>query len=88
MMMCRTAPLTHWLMTLLQQAQVLLAGGYATHADMIVARACKLGLAVLADIEWSIGPTTERLMGLSDRLVLPFGVVNLLPERHGAGETM
>ena len=57
----------------LAQAQVLLVDGYATHADMIVARARKLGLAVLADIEWSIGPATERLMGLSDHLVLPFG---------------
>jgi sugar/nucleoside kinase (ribokinase family) len=55
----------------LAQAQVLLIDGYATHADMIVARARKLGLAVVADIEWTIGPATERLMDLSDHLVLP-----------------
>jgi len=57
----------------LAQAQVLLIDGYATHADMIVARARKLGLAVVADIEWTTGPATERLMGLSNHLVLPLG---------------
>jgi sugar/nucleoside kinase (ribokinase family) len=55
----------------LAQAQVLLIDGYATHADMVVARARKLGLAVVADIEWTIGPATERLMSLSNHLVLP-----------------
>jgi sugar/nucleoside kinase (ribokinase family) len=55
----------------LSQAQVLLIDGYATHADTIVARARKLGLAVVADIEWTIGPATERLMSLSNHLVLP-----------------
>ena len=38
---------------------------------MVVARARKLGLAVVADIEWTIGPATERLIGLADHLVLP-----------------
>lgn len=55
----------------LAQAQVLLIDGYATHADMVVERARKLGLAVVADIEWTIGPATERLMRLSNHLVLP-----------------
>ncbi|MBB3660250.1 sugar/nucleoside kinase (ribokinase family) [Rhizobium sp. BK650] len=55
----------------LAQAQVLLIDGYATHADTIVARARMLGLAVVADIEWTIGPATERLMSLSNHLVLP-----------------
>lgn len=55
----------------LAQAQVLLIDGYATHADTIVARARKLGLAVVADIEWTIGPATERLLSLSNHLVLP-----------------
>ena len=55
----------------LAQAQVLLIDGYAVHADTIVARARKLGLAVVADIEWTIGPATERLIGLSNHLVLP-----------------
>ena len=55
----------------LAQAQVLLIDGYATHADTIVARARKLGLAVVADIEWTIGLATERLMSLSNHLVLP-----------------
>ncbi|WP_416067871.1 PfkB family carbohydrate kinase [Rhizobium sp. ZK1] len=57
--------------SILAQAQVLLIDGYATHADTIVARARKLGLAVVADIEWTIGPATERLMSLSNHLVLP-----------------
>jgi sugar/nucleoside kinase (ribokinase family) len=55
----------------LAQAQVLLIDGYATHADMIVERARRLGLSVVADIEWTMGPATERLIGLSNHLVLP-----------------
>ena len=55
----------------LSQALVLLIDGYAVHADTIVARARQLGLAVVADIEWTIGPATERLIGLSNHLVLP-----------------
>ena len=56
----------------LAQAQVLMIDGYATQAHTVVARARKLGLAVVADIEWTIGPATETLIGLSDHLVLPF----------------
>ena len=55
----------------LAQAKVLLVDAYAIHAEKIVARARKLGLAVLADIEWSIGAATERLIEQSDHLVLP-----------------
>lgn len=55
----------------LAQARVLLIDGYATHSEGIVARARALGLAVVADIEWSIGPATDRLLDLSDHLVLP-----------------
>jgi sugar/nucleoside kinase (ribokinase family) len=57
----------------LAQAQVLMIDGYATHAHTVVARARKLGLVVVADIEWTIGPATETLIGLSDHLVLPYG---------------
>jgi sugar/nucleoside kinase (ribokinase family) len=57
--------------SVLAQAQVLLIDGYATQADMIIARARKLGLAVVADIEWTVGPATERLIRLSNHLVLP-----------------
>lgn len=57
----------------LAQAQVLLIDGYATHAHAVVARARKLGLAVVADIEWTIGEATETMIGLSDHLVLPYG---------------
>ncbi|OJF89803.1 PfkB family carbohydrate kinase [Pararhizobium antarcticum] len=55
----------------LAQAQVLLIDGYATHGEAIVARARALGLAVVADIEWTVGPATGRLLDLSDHLVLP-----------------
>jgi len=57
--------------SVLAQAQVLLIDGYATQTDMIVARARKLGLAVVADIEWTVGAATERLIRLSNHLVLP-----------------
>lgn len=55
----------------LAQAEVLLIDGYATHAETVVSRARELGLAVVADIEWTIGPATDRLMSLSNHLVLP-----------------
>jgi sugar/nucleoside kinase (ribokinase family) len=55
----------------LAQAQVLMIDGYATATHAIVARARKLGLAVVADIEWTVGPASDRLIGLSDHLVLP-----------------
>jgi sugar/nucleoside kinase (ribokinase family) len=57
----------------LAQAQVLLIDGYATHSPDVVARARNLGLAVVADIEWTAGSATDRLMGLADHLVLPYG---------------
>jgi sugar/nucleoside kinase (ribokinase family) len=56
---------------ILAQAQVLVIDGYATPAHSIVARARKLGLAVVADIEWTIGLPTDKLISLSDHLVLP-----------------
>jgi sugar/nucleoside kinase (ribokinase family) len=57
----------------LAQARVLMIDGYATHARAVVARARKLGLAVVADFEWTIGSATDALIGLSDHLVLPLG---------------
>lgn len=57
----------------LAQAQLLLIDGYAAHCQGVVARARNLGLAVVADIEWTIGSATDKLMSLSDHLVLPFG---------------
>ena len=57
----------------LAQARVLMIDGYATHAPAVVARARKLGLAVVADIEWTIGPATDSLMSLANHLVLPYG---------------
>jgi sugar/nucleoside kinase (ribokinase family) len=55
----------------LAHAEVLMIDGYAAHALPVVARARQLGLAVVADVEWTIGPATETLIGLSDHLVLP-----------------
>lgn len=55
----------------LAQAKVLLIDGYAVNALTVVARASRLGLTVVADIEWTNGSATETLMGLSNHLVLP-----------------
>ena len=48
----------------LARGQVLLVDGYATHSLALVARARALGLAVVADIEWTVGPATDRLLAL------------------------
>lgn len=53
--------------------RVLLVDGYGTHALGVVERARALGLAVVADVEWSVGPETDRLMAMADHLVLPIG---------------
>lgn len=55
----------------LRQAPVLLIDGYATHSETVVARARALGLSVVADIEWTVGEATDRLLALCDHLVLP-----------------
>lgn len=55
----------------LATGRVLLIDGYATRATEVVGRARALGLAVVADIEWTVGPDTDRLMALADHLVLP-----------------
>ena len=56
---------------ILAQAGVLLIDSYAIGALTFVARARKLGLAVVADIEWSGGAATEALLDLCDHPVLP-----------------
>jgi sugar/nucleoside kinase (ribokinase family) len=55
----------------LATGRVLLIDGYATHALGVVERARSLGLAVVADIEWTVGTATDRLIALADHLVLP-----------------
>jgi sugar/nucleoside kinase (ribokinase family) len=57
----------------LARGRVLLIDAYAAHVRSVVARARALGLAVVADIEWTIGPATDELMALADHLVLPIG---------------
>ena len=55
----------------LAATEVLLIDSYATHSVGVVLRARKLGVAVVADIEWSIGEETEALLAAADHLVLP-----------------
>lgn len=55
----------------LTQAPVLLIDGYSVHSQSVVARARSLGLSVVADIEWTAGPATDRIVALADHLVLP-----------------
>jgi sugar/nucleoside kinase (ribokinase family) len=62
----------------LSQAKVLLIDGYATQAASVLVRARDLGLAVVGDIEWCIGPKTERLLDHVDHLALPIGFVQSL----------
>lgn len=55
----------------LGQGEVLLIDGYCTHSEAVVGRARALGLSIVADIEWTVGAATERIMALADHLVLP-----------------
>lgn len=66
----------------LAQAKVLMIDGYATHSRATVERARRLGLAVVADIEWTIGPATDSLMELVDHLVLPHRFGQLQTGEH------
>jgi sugar/nucleoside kinase (ribokinase family) len=68
----------------LAQAQVLMIDGYATDAHSVVARARALGLAVVADIEWTIGPATDELMRLADHPVLPLAFAQAYTGESGA----
>ncbi|SIR45331.1 Sugar or nucleoside kinase, ribokinase family [Rhizobium sp. RU20A] len=52
-------------------APVLLIDGYAIHTLPAVQQARRLGLSVVADIEWSKGAATDALLALADHLVLP-----------------
>ncbi len=66
----------------LARAHVLLIDGYAVESARVVAQARARGLAVVADIEWSVGTATERLMELPDHLVLPLGFARDLHRRR------
>ena len=72
----------------LAQAPVLLIDAYATGSAPVVARARRLGLAVVADIEWSSGPATDRLMDLCDHLVLPLGFARSCTGRSDAADAV
>ncbi len=56
---------------LLRSAKVLMIDAYAWSDLEVVARAQRLGLPIVADIEWSVGASTSRLLELADHLVLP-----------------
>ena len=55
----------------LGKGAVLLVDSYATCAVATVRRARGLGLAVVADIEWTVGAATDALMAVCNHLVLP-----------------
>jgi sugar/nucleoside kinase (ribokinase family) len=55
----------------LAQAPVLLIDGYSVHSESVVARASALGVSVVADIEWTVGPATDRVLAIADHLLLP-----------------
>jgi sugar/nucleoside kinase (ribokinase family) len=54
-------------------AKVLIVDGYAVSSLPVVRKARSLGLKIVCDIEWTVGPSTEDLMRLSDHLVVPWG---------------
>lgn len=53
------------------KAPVLLIDGYAIHSEAAVVRAHALGLSIVADIEWTAGSASDRILSLADHLVLP-----------------
>ena len=55
----------------LATAGVLLVDSYASHSVSVVERAREIGLAVVADIEWTTGTDTDALMAVCNHLVLP-----------------
>lgn len=57
--------------TVLHQAKVLLVDGYANSSAEVVARARALGVAIVADIEWSVGAATDELLRLVGHLARP-----------------
>lgn len=64
----------------LTAAPVLLIDGYAAYSPVAVSQAKALGVRIVADIEWSIGEATERVMALADHLVLPMAFGRLATE--------
>jgi len=53
-------------------ARVLLIDAYAASTPAIVNKAVLHGIAVIADVEWSIGSATDDLLLLCQHLVLPW----------------
>lgn len=72
----------------LEEAGALLIDGYATLSIGIVERARALGVPVIADIEWSIGEATDRLLALADHLVLPLDFACRHTGQRRAGDAL
>lgn len=72
----------------LQNAGVLVVDSYASHAVPVVVRARRLGLAVVADIEWTTGAATEALMAASNHLVLPMAFGQSVTGRELPGDIL
>lgn len=53
-------------------SQVLLVDSYAFSSVSLIAEAREAGMQVVADLEWSVGDETDRLVQLCDHLVLPW----------------
>jgi sugar/nucleoside kinase (ribokinase family) len=72
----------------LGRAGVLLVDSYATCAVPVVQRARSLGLAVVADIEWTTGADTEALMAACNHLVLPLAFGQSVTGLDAPGEIL
>jgi sugar/nucleoside kinase (ribokinase family) len=72
----------------LAQAKILLIDAYAIHAAAVVARARSLGVVVVADIEWTIGPPTVAVLAQCDHLVVPLRFAEALAGNWNPAEML
>lgn len=72
----------------LARAGVLLVDSYACHSVSVVARARRMGVWVVADVEWTTGPDTDALIAACDHLVLPLHFGKSLTCLEAPGEIL
>ncbi|WOI58137.1 PfkB family carbohydrate kinase [Palleronia sp. LCG004] len=72
----------------LSQAGALMIDGYAIESLAAVERARVRSVPVVADIEWVRGPASDRLIALSDHLVLPLGFARAHTGRDDPSEIL
>lgn len=72
----------------LKQAQVLLIDSYASSSLPVVADARALGLQIVADLEWSTGRATDKLIAMVDHLVLPWNFASKLTGKNEPSEIL